>query len=930
MSADKGLFRYNGREYKHFTHPKQRGNAVFGVLEDTQGRVWCTNISGQFFYVENDRMHLFLDLSDKLRGLISEFLVSDNILYVLSAQKLFKIPIKTSEITLLKNNRGFIGSYSQHNRGYVYSSFNMLYFTDKEFVIQDSLKLDMIKSFDEESGIIRRINTFHDDETSFIYFLKFGKNTFYSTDFENQSISAIEIPERLEQTLITHISKYHDQFWISTDNGLFVCELQSNNLRIVNHWYNKIFVTKTILDKQDNFWISTKGNGIYLIPNIGIYHYPMSESLENITELESIDSNEILFGTNTGYLSKYNIKYHKSAIIDSSGANRVSKIVKAQFDKDFIVAKEDKTFLYKSNAEELLEISSDFNGAKDISVVNGGYLISLYNGVKLVDLNYNLEESLGETRSYANCYNLEENSIYVASVNGLMFKPDGAELKEIFSDGKKMYIKVLDISTENEVWAGSFKSGIYKLKNGNVVKHITKRDGLLSNIITEIKCDDKGLWIVTDLGLQYYDFLTKTFKSITKQDGMPTYRIADILPIGDYIYMASNNGMFRLDKSTVFKPRKTADIYIANIKVDSEIKTLKSHYNLDYDENAIEITLNVNGFQTSENLKYQYRLIGLGNKWQTLRGSDPQINYNSLPSGNFKFETRTITSSGEIGEPINLTFKIARPFWSTWWFYVLIILTVGFLAYLFFRRKINVLKQRQVEALQQEMVSKQLVLSQLENLRSQMNPHFIFNALNSIQEYIVMNEKDLASTYLIKFSRLIRIYLDHSRENEVVLSEEIKALKIYLELEKNRFEDALDYSIHVSDNLSTSDIQIPSLFIQPYVENALKHGLLHKNTNRELDISFNLDRLETKLFCTIKDNGIGVEASKELNKGRRPQHRSFATSANEKRVKLINQNRNEKIKVTVNSNSDIDNDYCGTEVIITIPLKSYRYEGFNH
>jgi LytS/YehU family sensor histidine kinase len=222
--------------------------------------------------------------------------------------------------------------------------------------------------------------------------------------------------------------------------------------------------------------------------------------------------------------------------------------------------------------------------------------------------------------------------------------------------------------------------------------------------------------------------------------------------------------------------------------------------------------------------------------------------------------------------------------------------------------------------LQKELISKKLVLSQLEALRSQMNPHFIFNALNSIQEYIVFNNKELASSYLIKFSRLIRIYLEHSQQNEIVLKEEISALKIYLELEKVRFEDVLDYDLQIDESLSLEQIKIPSLFIQPYVENAIKHGLLHKLNDRMLKVTFRRGNNEGYLICTIEDNGIGRSASLEINKNKTVQHQSFATSANEKRLELINLDRAEKIVVEIVDLYSNNNESKGTKVIIKIPL----------
>ena len=149
-----------------------------------------------------------------------------------------------------------------------------------------------------------------------------------------------------------------------------------------------------------------------------------------------------------------------------------------------------------------------------------------------------------------------------------------------------------------------------------------------------------------------------------------------------------------------------------------------------------------------------------------------------------------------------------------------------------------------------------------------MNPHFIFNALNSIQEYIVTNEKKLAGKYLGKFADLMRMYLKHSQSKQISVQEEIDALSIYLELEKVRFDDTLDYQIQ-TDQLTGADLMnIPPLLIQPFVENSLKHGLLHKSNDRKLSVEFANSQDEDVVVCTITDNGIGRQKSAEINKMR--------------------------------------------------------------
>ena len=214
-------------------------------------------------------------------------------------------------------------------------------------------------------------------------------------------------------------------------------------------------------------------------------------------------------------------------------------------------------------------------------------------------------------------------------------------------------------------------------------------------------------------------------------------------------------------------------------------------------------------------------------------------------------------------------------------------------------------------------LEKQYRQSELKALKAQMDPHFIFNALNSIQEYIVLNQKNLASDYLSKFAGLMRKYLHHSDKGAISIKDEVNCLDTYLELEKVRFEDTLNYTIEVSKDIDIDSTQIPTMIIQPYVENALKHGLLHKKDNRRLEISLSQD--DNYIKCIVKDNGVGRARSKEIKDKRSNSHQSFATKANQNRLELLNFDKDKKIGVETVDLFDEDKNPIGTKVVMKIP-----------
>ena len=271
---------------------------------------------------------------------------------------------------------------------------------------------------------------------------------------------------------------------------------------------------------------------------------------------------------------------------------------------------------------------------------------------------------------------------------------------------------------------------------------------------------------------------------------------------------------------------------------------------------------------------------------------------------------------------LSLPFKVRGIFYKQWWFYSIITFIAIFISYRYFENKNKQLKERQHLIVTSQKKDLENVHLKLESLRSQMNPHFIFNALNSIQDYIISNERKLARTYLIKFSRLIRMYLEHSQQDLINLHEELTALHLYLELEKDRFEESFTYTINIPEGIQTNQIKLPTFLIQPYVENAIKHGLLHKKNDRKLAVSFAVDNTLNSLQITIDDNGIGRSASEIINNKKIFKPKSFSTNANQNRIALLNKTRDIPIQITIDDKKDREQNILGTSVTIQIPLNN--------
>src|SRR3954453_7946769 len=211
-------------------------------------------------------------------------------------------------------------------------------------------------------------------------------------------------------------------------------------------------------------------------------------------------------------------------------------------------------------------------------------------------------------------------------------------------------------------------------------------------------------------------------------------------------------------------------------------------------------------------------------------------------------------------------------------------------------------------------INEQLAEARLAALQAQMNPHFVFNALNSIKRMILDGDNDRASRYLSKFALMIRMTLEHSKDIFVTLDENIEYLKAYLEMERLRFDDSFSYTILISESIDQSETAIPSLMIQPLVENAIWHGLMLADGDKKIKIAFT--QYENKIICTIEDNGIGIHCSEKLKEINKTPHRSHGLDNLRNRIKIMNEKYDTACSLEISDLGDMYKDRSGTRVVL--------------
>ena len=917
LAADKGLYKYDGRTYKLFEHPQKRGRSLFSLKKDAKGRVWCNNLAGQFFYAEDDKLILFKNFQE-INTLVDYYLLK-NYLVIINSNNITFVNITTKKVDRIIKNTESIDATELN------SYLNDIHFSSKNNIykindIKDSLNL--------VSKIAIKDNFLRGRKIGF----KLNNKEYVLEQNENKLLVHIEalknnrkvkFPNKINGVLINKVVVIKNTLFIITSKGVYLTTIIKNQLIIKGIYFKDNFLTDVIEDKNGNYWFSTLKDGVYIVSNNEIKNY--NNISDKIVLTEKKDHKTIFLASANNFVYEYYLPQNKIRQLKVNTNTTIKTLFYNSKNNSLLIGSSNSSVVYhlKTDKFELLERNAAWKTVDFIK--DDTYLISNPNNFSEFNLSTNQQKVLVEKRAYAALYNMEENTYYATMIDGFLnYNIATKAATYLLYNDKRVYGSKLFKLKNGSIWVATHNKGLLAYKNGRFIDSLVLENGLASNVINQIKGFNNELWISTDKGLQQYNTTNKVLKTLTKVDGLKSYATDNITILDSLVFLTTNKGLLSFNKNKVFKEHKKPILYFTELTINDSIKKIPNNIEFIQKQSEFKVAFNSNGFQSKKNTEYEYFLEGLSNSWTKIDAGINFVNFNSLPSGNFLLKVRAKNRyQHNYSKEITLPIKVIKPFYKTFWFLIIVLATVVYLIFRYFKKQNIRLRKEQKIALEKAEISKELVFSQLENLRSQMNPHFIFNALNSIQDFIILNEKKLARQYLVKFAKLIRIYLEHSQQEKISLAEEIKALQLYLELEKDRFNDDFNFDISIDTQLNLEDTFIPSLLLQPYIENALKHGLLHKKENKILTISFKKNTDLNSLNCIIQDNGIGREASFVINKKRTAKPTPFATSANQKRINLLNlANPTIKAKLKIDIEDLYENEVAaGTKIKIQIPLK---------
>lgn len=902
IANNEGLTRYDGFEYKTYINDRQTSRAGNEIEEDKYGRIWYQNFDGYLYYVEHDTLKPLKQTAAIVNS--GYAIINDRIILLqngnvniinLETQK----TIKTIPIDLTK----FISNLHLGNYFYVLND-STLYKISPEGTIEQTSVPTTGRLTASKNGILI-VN-------------REGKNCF---EIDGQkAVKKIAIPEISYMHGTEYCAEIH---WIFTPNGVWAYDQQGLNINKGAPFFADKSISSILKDREGNYWMGTLDNGILFIPDIQTKLITAVNLTPNVLKTSN---NCVYIGTKENTIYAYNAD-NNELVQKYTGKVRheILNISTNPLLDHFYIAAEQ----FITTDKNLKPLIYNHHSIKDIAFVDGKYIAitgtgitgllkikdggaspwdSIFNSSPTTVKNVSTLTETGRGRSIA--YNPLNKNIYSGSNKGL-YCISYNRINEITDAGTSIFTRKL-VNYGSKVYVLTPQYGLYVIdKENNIVKINLPDDKALN-----IKHAGDKLYVLTNTGIRTFDSLTGAFTSIHLHPGIRSEEINDLEMIGNKLIIASDKGILVVDPMAPAHDTIAPGFVLNRLLVNGNIATDEKLSNLSYTENDIDINYSILTFNTDRHYKLMYK-INTG-KWQEASAATRNLKLASLSPGQYDISFQITADDGKVYNKDTVHFTINKPFWSEWWFWASCLIIISASGLTYYKWQTTLLKKQSALMLQKVELEKNLRNSMLTSIRAQMNPHFFYNALNSIQSFIFSDDKRNASTYLVKLSKLTRMILEMSEQESITLDVETDALKLYLELEKMRFTNDFNYELQTDNNVDSELVKIPPMIVQPYVENAIKHGLLHKKGHKYLAIQFT--RQGEDLRITIDDNGIGREKASEIKQLKKEKHHPFSTNANSRRIELLNKERSKNIGIVYVDKKDDNGNPTGTTVIISIPL----------
>ena len=936
FATETGVSRFDGQHFVNFTvNEGLPSNEILKLFVDSKGRVWMMPFANQICYYYKGK--IYNSINDSLlkrisiKTIVSEIIEDGNrnLIFAEATANLIGLSAtnKIYHFNRIKADFYSLGLGSQKQPQIFLSKFssdyvklptelcNIEFNKDSIYLVSTNLKFSFFGDNPSENLI--------------------SPSLMITTNRANENEVATQLILHSNHHEISRLAKnpgFNNYFVMNDSTILINTKLGTDKFNFINskkidEYLGGENVTSCLIDNENNLWFTTANHGIFKMYSNEILNFKWKDKGNYAQTITSVggDDNDVYVGTILGCFYKLNkaenkILAKKEMTVDFlKGMNQ-----KIKFRQKKMMILDQMTFSVINKGEiSRMKIPNDRHfSIKDFDIDKEGRVFIAYHaGACFSDMQP--IKNRFQLGNYNYFYNYRTTSVavgdtvnYLGTLTGLKCFNRNGVIKNILPNLPLLKVSINNLAYSNGLlWIGTNQNGVIGFDGKRIIKNITVEDGLPENSIRCLYICNQKIWVGTNMGIAEIsiDNLSdiKVTRTLNEIDGLLSNVTNDLFVSRDTIYAATEDGLSIITKQS----KKSNGLCILNdplIKVGNRFV------------NSSGIMLNPNediqfeyvgiSFKSEGDMKYKYRLLGIDSVWKYT--NQQQVNFSFLPYGNYNLELIAINKFGIQSRLVSVPFLVKKRFYEENYFRILIVMLTIALIWFLLNKRIQINKNNYLNKLQN---AQKIMELEQEALKAQMNPHFIFNCLNAIQHYIIEKDVLSANKFISSFAGLIRQALDNSGRKSITIEEEITFLKSYIEIESNRFEDKFIYEINVGNDIESSLLQIPPMLVQPFVENAINHGLLHKKDGAgKLDIDFSLS--EQMLKIIISDNGIGRIASKSFSDHEDLTHVSKGISLTEMRISRLNFSETNKIKLTIKDKYDKNGSASGTNVELMIPL----------
>ena len=751
-----------------------------------------------------------------------------------------------------------------------------------------------------------------------------------------------------------------NDFWVNSTGGLQIFDIDKQCLiKSIKNEKDKFYCINHI-DKSGRIWSATRGNGFKIYnPIAQQYDYLFFEGNDFVADanarkiLEDTILNRIYVAADMArglyYFDKNQKKWHcipppgEYDLIAGIGFECQDLLFLEN--NQILVLEEKRLFLYQPGWKQLRLYPvqpPDRGGFLHFLKASDG-MIWLTGGHTIWQLDikkqkiYSLEERIAHIENgkpepnhltediYGNIWIRITNGlmIYNKAMDEFIYHPHNSKGQGAFRG-----MGAIESAPDGSIWIATLREYLAYGHANNIeagVQHLYgKEQGLLGNKVLAAKPWKNKIIVITDKGIQFFNPVSLKFETSYAQEyGLSELRSSRVTALSnDQLAISSSKKIILFDPGTLKINEEKPIPYISTFKVFNDNWNLKTRPSkqdsifLSYKQNFFSFEFSAIAYNLPKKTNYKYKLEGFDAEWQD--GTQRKFAaYTNVPGGDYQFKLIATNNEGHsLNTPTITHLHISTVWYKTIWFWCFLAILLSVLAYFVYKWRIR--QVRKEERLKSDYERK-LAAVEMSALRAQMNPHFIFNSLNSIEYYIINNDPEKASDYLNRFSRLIRLILHNSKNTVVPLKDDLEALKLYIEMESMRFDDLFDYEVQVDSAINMERIEVPPMLLQPYVENAIWHGLMQKTGARgKLDLK--LKRSNGNMICYIEDNGIGRAASAKLKSKSATRRKSYGMKITSDRLAMLNNLAGADASVRIIDLANDTGEATGTRVELIIPI----------